>query len=103
MAVCLQLAQDGARRGPGNIGHIGDILMIDVDFDRSIIRRTGEAAIAEAEKNSHEALVMVADHQVVGSPHRKLEMLDRHVTEIPPCGGITPDNLVDGVQAADAA
>src|SRR6187431_274040 len=41
---------------------------------------------------------MIAYHQVVRSPDRKLEMLDCHETEIPPCGGFTRDNLIHGMQ-----
>ena len=33
--VRLELAQDGAGRGAGDIGHMGEIVMTDVDLDQA--------------------------------------------------------------------
>ena len=51
--------------------------MVDIDFDRTSVSRGHHAAIADAEQNGHEALCVIAYHQVVGRPNRMIEMLYR--------------------------
>ena len=70
-------AQDSAGRRPSDVGHIGDILVINVDFDRPVIRRAREATIANAEQNGHKTLDVIAYHQIVGCPNGVIEMLNR--------------------------
>jgi hypothetical protein len=62
VSLRLELAQ-GARRGPRDVGHKGDLVINDVDLDQSAFRR-----IAKAEQNGHKAFEMIPDHQVVGAP-----------------------------------
>lgn len=51
--------------------------MVEVNLDWPAVWRTCEAAISEAEQDSHEALGVTANHQVVGAPHCEIEMIER--------------------------
>jgi hypothetical protein len=46
-------------------------------------------------RNRDETLGVVAYHQVVRSPHRKIEMINRQEAEKPPRCWIAFDDLVD--------
>ncbi len=77
MPVRFQLAQDGTSGGSSDVGHIGEIFVADIDFDRTSLSRADEAAITRAKQNRHKALEVVADHQVVGASNGIIEMFDR--------------------------
>lgn len=96
MPFCFELAQDRTSRGPGDIGHVSEVFVADIDFDRPAVSRAGEAAISGAKQNRHETLQVVSDHQVVGSTHSVIEMLDRQKAETSPGRRVAPDDLVKG-------
>ena len=88
MAICFKLAQDGTSRGSSDIGHISEIFVIDVDFDRAGALANGATTIPNAEQNRNKALNVVAYHQVVGPTHRHIEMSDRYESKEAPRRGV---------------
>ncbi len=98
MAVRFKFAQDGASRGSSDVGHIGEIFMVYVDFDLPRVQPIEAAAIANAEQNRHEALNVVTDHQVVGSAHGHIKMCNRYQGKEPPRRGVKPDDFVNRSQ-----
>lgn len=98
MPFGLQLAQDGAGSGSGDVGHVREVFVTDVDLDGLTVARTDEAAIPEAEQDGDETLVVVAYHQVVGSPHREIEVTNRDKTKEPPRRRVAPDDFIDRTQ-----
>ena len=98
MPLGLQLAQDGAGRGSGDVGHVREVFVTDVDFDGLAVAWTDEATIPEAEQDGNETLVVVAYHQVVGSSHREIEVTNRNKTKEPPRRRGALDDFTDGRQ-----
>jgi hypothetical protein len=43
VTVCFKLAQDGTGRGSSDIGHICQIFVVQIDFDRTVVWRVDVA------------------------------------------------------------
>jgi len=89
------LPQDGASRGSGDIGHMCEVFVVHVDFNRAAVSRVGDATIPSAEQDRHKSLNVVAYHQVIGSAHDNIEMINRYETKESPRSRITPDDFVN--------
>jgi hypothetical protein len=84
VAVCFKFAKDRTSRGSSDIGHMSEVFVIDIDFDWDVASRAEETAISNTEQNRHEALEVVAHHQVIGTANGKVEIVNRYECKQPP-------------------
>ena len=98
MTVCLKLAQDCTDRGSRDVCHICKLLVVHIDVDGAALSRADEATISETKQNRHNALNMIAMHQVVRSSDGRVEMFEQWKGKKSPSGRVMPDDFVDRAQ-----